>query len=99
MVALDDDTLILNVRMGAEPVHIQMPPPRALGGDWPEVLMSPAVLDGILHDQTNLPRPPTIRVRVTGNPYCNLSIPSSKNSSPFPTYLGRERSNSGKPAV
>jgi hypothetical protein len=87
VVALDDDTLILNVRMGDEPVHIQMPPPRAVSGEWPEVLMSPAVLDGILHDQTDLPRPPTIRVRVTGNPYCNLSLPYTVQVIDFKEYV------------
>ncbi|MGD8604451.1 MAG: SpoIID/LytB domain-containing protein, partial [Anaerolineales bacterium] len=87
VVALDDDTLILNVRMGTEPVHIHMPPPRALSGDWPEALMSPALLDTILADQTDLPRPPTIRVRVTGNPICNLSLPYTVEVIDFQDYV------------
>lgn len=66
-----DDTLILTVELGPEPTTIVVPPPRAENPDFPASQLSPALLDDLLDDQTTLPLPPTIRVRVTGNPYCD----------------------------
>ena len=81
-----DDTLILSVELGLEPVTIVVPPPRAESPDFPSSQLSAALLDTVLDDQTTLPLPPTIRVRVTGDPYCNTSLPYTVQTVDFMEY-------------
>jgi hypothetical protein len=69
------DTLILDIEMGTQPTTIVVPPPRAEAPDWPEVeqAMEMAVQGGFASLQADQPLPATIRVRVTGYPYCDLA--------------------------
>ncbi len=81
-----DDTLRLEARLGPEPVTILVPslderpePPAlpeslALGGASPM-------------DQMSLPLPATIRVRVTGYPYCDTSRPYTVQTIDFMDYV------------
>ena len=59
------DTLILDVSLSAEPVTIIVPGPRPADA-WPTFPSRAAALDTPLDDQSQLPLPTTIRVRVTG---------------------------------
>lgn len=68
------DTLKLDVRMGQSPTLIVVPAPRSEAPDWLDI---PADVQpffgGAAASQLDLPLPATIRVRVTGYPYCDTS--------------------------
>jgi len=81
-----DDTLILTAALSADPRTIVVPPPRAERPDFPSSQLAAALLDSLLHDQTAAPLPPTIRVRVTGNPYCDTSRPYTVQTVDFMEY-------------
>ena len=68
------DTLKLDVRMGQSPILIVVPAPRFEAPDWPDVPdAAQAFFGGAAASQLDLPLPATIRVRVTGYPYCDTS--------------------------
>src|SRR5512137_1532242 len=80
------DTLILDISLGPDPVTIMVPGPRAADA-WPSFPTGTAALSGPLDDQSQLPLPTTLRVRVTGNPYCNLSLPYTVETIDFKEYV------------
>jgi hypothetical protein len=82
-----DDTLILTPELGAEPILIVVPPPRSERTDPPESQLSAALWDAVTADQTNLPLPSTIRVRVTGSATCNTSAPYTVVTVDFLEYV------------
>ncbi len=65
------DTLQLDVRLGQSPTLIVVPPPRSEAPTWPETLAAQSFFRGAAASQLDLPLPSTIRVRVTGYPYCD----------------------------
>ncbi len=65
------DTLQLDVRLGQSPTLIVVPPPRSEAPTWPETSAAQSFFWGAAASQLNQPLPPTIRVRVTGYPYCD----------------------------
>ena len=70
------DTLKLDVRMGQSPTLIVVPAPRFEAPDWPDVPDAAQAFFGgaaASASQLELPLPATIRVRVTGYPYCDTS--------------------------
>ena len=81
-----DDTLILDVSLGAQPVTIIVPDERPADG-WPTFPTGTAALDTLLDNQSGLPLPSTIRVRITGNRYCNLSLPYTVETIDFKEYV------------
>jgi hypothetical protein len=67
VLILPDDTLLLEVELGQDPVDIQVPPPRT---DTTSQTDGPtSSLPSVLGGATNPPLPATIRVRVTGYAY------------------------------
>jgi hypothetical protein len=81
------DTLILTPELGAEPILIVVPPPRSERPDLPDSQLSAALWDAVTADQTNLPLPSTIRVRVTGSATCNTSAPYTVVTVDFQEYV------------
>jgi tartrate-resistant acid phosphatase type 5 len=79
------DTLILDVSLEIDPVTIVVPGPRPADG-WPTFPMGGAALDLPQHDQSQLPLPPTVRVRVTGYAYCDLARPYTVQAIDFKEY-------------
>jgi len=77
------DTLILTVELSASPTVVVVPLPDPNRADWP----SPDDLVTALADQSNLPVPNTIRVRVTGWAYCDLSRPYTVQVLDFRDYV------------
>ena len=68
------DTLKLDVRMGQSPTVIVVPAPRFEAPNWPDVPDEAQLFfGGAAATQLELPLPATIRVRVTGYPYCDTS--------------------------
>ena len=68
------DTLKLDVRMGQSHTLIVVPAPRFEAPDWPNVPNEGHLFfGGAAASQLELPLPATIRVRVTGYPYCDTS--------------------------
>ena len=68
------DTLLLLAELGPDPVQILAPSPVPDRPALPSG-MGAAGLDALAVDQTGLPIPRTIRVRVTGYPYCDTTRP------------------------
>jgi len=66
---VSNDTLILTVELRDSPTTIVVPPPRAEVPSWPDELVGGSALDEPAEDQSTLPLPDTIRVRVTGYAY------------------------------
>ncbi len=77
------DTLILAVELSASPTVVVVPFPDPNRADWP----SPDGSVGALADQSNLPVPSTIRVRVTGWPYCDTGRPYTVQTLDFRDYV------------
>ena len=80
------DTLLLTPELGTDPVTVVMPPPRL---DRPNVSpsqLAAALLDALAEDQTSLPLPPAIRVRITGQLNCDLSLPYTVETVDFREY-------------
>lgn len=93
------DTLILTVDLRPEPVTIQAPKPRWEDPSWPaEQLAQVQSLAAPLHDQRNEPLPATIRVRVTGYPYCDLSRPYTVEVVDFKEYVKHVLPNEWNPS-
>ncbi|MGB6896689.1 MAG: SpoIID/LytB domain-containing protein, partial [Dehalococcoidia bacterium] len=81
-----NDTLILTVELSEIPKTIVVPPPRAEHPDWPEDLFQEAPLEVPMEDQTNLPLPTSIRIRVTGYAHCDLERPYTVETVDFKHY-------------
>ncbi len=66
------DILILKAELSDTPVTIQVPVPQSLASPSGQLQIAGA-LEALppTADQTNAPLPATIRVRVTGYPYCD----------------------------
>ncbi|MBF8257403.1 MAG: hypothetical protein HW375_2310, partial [Anaerolineales bacterium] len=85
VLILPDDTLLLEVELGQDPVDIQVPPPRT---DTTSQTDGPAMAQaGVLGGATNPPLPATIRVRVTGYAYCDTSRPYTVQVVDFKDYV------------
>jgi hypothetical protein len=89
-----EDTLILTAALGDAPTVIVVPPPDPHRADWP----SPDELVSALADQSNLPVPLTIRVRVTGWGHCDLSRPYTVEVLDFRDYVKHVLPNEWDPA-
>jgi hypothetical protein len=77
------DTLILTAALGASPTMIVAPPSASDRTDWP----SPDGLQSLSGDQSNLPLPSIIRVRVTNWPYCDTSRAYTVQTLDFRYYV------------
>jgi len=80
------DTLKLDVRMGQSPTLIVVPPPRSEAPAWPQVLAAQSYFQGAAGSQLDLPLPATIRVRVTGYPYCDTEREYTVETVDFKQY-------------
>ena len=80
------DTLILEVALGPDPVTLIVPGPRDADA-WPTFPMGGAALAAPVADQSQLPLPTTIRVRVTGYAYCDLARPYTVQTIDFKEYV------------
>ncbi len=80
------DTLILDVALGPDPVTLIVPGPRD-ADEWPTFPTGGAALSAPLDDQSQLPLPATIRVRVTGYPYCDTGRPYTVETIDFKEYV------------
>jgi len=86
---LRDETLIIKAILEKSPVTIVVPPPsneRTLPPD-PLAAMGAAESGGPIGAPGDFPIPHTIRVRVTGNPYCNTTIPYTVEVVDFKEYV------------
>jgi len=81
------DTLKLSVELGPDPVTITVPPPRAESPVFPPQQLLPALLDGFGGGATTPALPATLRVRITGDPYCNLTLPYTVETVDFKEYV------------
>jgi hypothetical protein len=81
------DTLVLEVALGSSPTLIVVPPPRA---EAPAAFAAQSLGDlriqGAGPSQLDLPLPATIRVRVTGYPYCDTARPYTVQTVDFKEY-------------
>jgi hypothetical protein len=81
------DTLILSAELSAAPTLIVVPPPRAEAPDWPDV-SGDKVLGGLSAAAlSDLSLPSTIRVRVTGYAYCDLTREYTVETVDFKEYV------------
>ena len=80
------DTLILDVALGPDPVTLIVPGSRD-ADEWPTFPTGGAALDAPQDDQSQLPLPATIRVRVTGYPYCDTGRPYTVETIDFKEYV------------
>ncbi len=71
------DTLIVTAELSAAPTVVVIPAPDPNRTDWPSPNASEV---GALADQSRLPLPSTIRVRVTGWGHCDLGRPYTVDS-------------------
>ncbi|MEE8120256.1 MAG: LamG-like jellyroll fold domain-containing protein, partial [Anaerolineales bacterium] len=86
---LRDETLIIKAKLEKSPVTIVIAPPsneRMLPPDSLTV-MGAAESGGPIGAPGDFPIPDTIRVRVTGNPYCNTTIPYTVEVIDFKDYV------------
>ena len=95
---LADDTLILAVELDPTPTHITVPPPQFERSRWQALPAMPPVPLAVEDNQTYAPLPATIRVRVTGYPYCDLARPYTVQTVDFPTYLKHVLPNEWSPS-
>ena len=73
-----NDRLLIDAQLSVEPTLIVIPAPRAERPDWPE--RAPGAREPLLPsatDQTSLPLPETIRVRITEPPYWPNCYPNA----------------------
>lgn len=80
------DTLLLRAELGTDPVHIVAPSP-VPDRSSVAAAMGAAQLEALAVDQTGLPIPRTIRVRVTGYPYCDTTRPYTVQVIDFVEYV------------
>jgi hypothetical protein len=81
------DTLLLSIEMSEDPVHVVVPSPRSIVPEWPKIVSDLERLPSETADQTGLPLPTSIRVRVTGKAHCDLSAPYTVETIDFRDYL------------
>ncbi len=83
------DTLILEIQLGPSPTLIVVPPPRGEIPAFPALQLAQAfqVEGGGGLSQLELPLPATIRVRVTGYPYCDTTRPYTVETLDFKQYV------------
>jgi len=81
-----NDTLLLEIQLGSDPVDIRVPPPRS---ETPTEVQTeaPFRIAGAGDDQMEAPIPSTIRVRVTGYAYCDTSRPYTVQVVDFKEYV------------
>ena len=84
---IEGDTLIVTAELGPEPILIVVPPPRSERPQAPEEQTSLQALQGGVGNQMDLPIPGSIRVRVTGYPYCDTSRPYTVEVVDFLEYV------------
>ncbi len=82
-----DDTLILTVELASQPVTIAVPTMGDIDRAWSREQLARPLLEGSTADQSNLPLPSSIRVRVTGYPYCDLTRPYTVRVIDFKDYV------------
>ena len=80
------DTLILDIAMGTDPTLIIVPPPRSEVPVFPAAQLAEGFQGGAGLSQLDLPLPATIRVRVTGYPYCDTARPYTVETLDFKDY-------------
>ena len=80
------DTLILDIQLGPSPTVIVVPPPRGEIPDFPALQLAQGFQGGAGLSQLELPLPATIRVRVTGYPYCDTTRPYTVETLDFKQY-------------
>jgi Carboxypeptidase regulatory-like domain/Laminin G domain/Stage II sporulation protein len=81
------DTLILKAELRDSPVTIQVPTPESLASSSrPEQIAGALGVQPPAADQTNAPLPATIRVRVTGYPYCDTGRAYTVQTIDFKDY-------------
>src|SRR3990172_2807512 len=83
---LAEDTLLLEVELAAEAITVVMPPPRAEQPDWPEIQGDGPAQALTIGELSGDALPATIRVRVTGYPYCDTSRPYTVQVLDFVEY-------------
>ncbi|MEW6569498.1 MAG: carboxypeptidase regulatory-like domain-containing protein, partial [Chloroflexota bacterium] len=81
------DTLQLDAQLGPEPTTILVPAPPDQRPEPPPLVEALALGGAAPLDQTSLPLPATIRVRVTGYPYCDTSRPYTIQTVDFMEYV------------
>lgn len=81
-----NDTLLLTPQLSTSPAVIVAPLPRSERPELPQDQPPPGFIQA-LADQSNVPLPATIRVRVTGWGHCDLSRPYTVQTIDFRTYL------------
>ena len=86
---LRDETLIIKAKLKPGPVMIVIPPPSKERPLPPESIaaMGAAEFGGPIGAAGDFPIPDTIRVRVTGNAYCNTSIEYTVEIIDFKEYV------------
>jgi len=84
---LAEDTLLLEVELAAEAITVVMPPPRAEQPDWPEIQGDGPAQALTIGELSGDALPATIRVRVTGYPYCDTSRPYTVQVVDFNDYV------------
>src|SRR3990172_12989059 len=85
VLVVPNDTLLLEVELGADPVDIQVPPPRS---DTPPQTGGPGRAQAaVMGGATDPPIPAAIRVRVTGYAYCDTSLPYTLQVVDFKDYV------------
>jgi hypothetical protein len=82
-----DDTLLLTPQLGVSPTVVIAPLPRAERPEAPQDQPPTGLMQTLALDQTNVPLPATIRVRVTGWGHCDTSRPYTVQTIDFRTYL------------
>ena len=84
VLVLPNDTLLLEVELGEDPVDILVPPPRS---DTSSQTGGPDLMSLTMGGATDPPLPATIRVRVTGYAYCDTSRPYTVEVVDFKDYI------------
>jgi hypothetical protein len=93
-----DDTLLLTPQLSASPTVVVAPLPRGERPEAPPDQPPPGFVQALALDQTNVPLPATIRVRVTGWAHCDTSRPYTVETIDFRTYLQHVLPNEWNPA-
>ena len=87
VLVIAGDILIIHAELGSEPSAITLPPPPDQRPASPSVQGGGPQADRVMGNQWGVPLPSTIRVRVTGNPYCNTSLPYTVETLDFKEYV------------
>jgi len=93
-----DDTLLLTPQLSASPTVVVAPLPRAERPALPQDQPPADRMQILAGDQSTVPLPATIRVRVTGWPHCDTSRPYTVQTIDFRTYLQHVLPNEWNPS-